>query len=108
MAVGNIAVTARLPLRVRVRELLDREQVLGPLFVTPALFLLVLLVAYPFCMALYFSVSDAFIGRPSHVIGWRNFNIGYTATMAWVLLIVMSVLFTLYLKAFRRAPARVE
>ena len=32
----------------------------------------------------------------------------YTATMAWVLLIVMSVLFTFYLKAFRRAPARVE
>ena len=73
MAVGNIAVTARLPLRVRVRELLDREQVLGPLFVTPALFLLVLLVAYPFCMALYFAVSNAFIGRPSHFVGLRNF-----------------------------------
>jgi multiple sugar transport system permease protein len=41
-------------------------------------------------------------------VGWRNFNIGYTAAMAWVLLIVMSILFTFYVKAFRRAPARVE
>jgi multiple sugar transport system permease protein len=33
----------------------------------------VLLVAYPFVMALYFSLSNAFIGRPSHFIGIRNF-----------------------------------
>jgi len=31
------------------------------------------LVAYPFCMALYFSLSDAFIGRPSQFIGIQNF-----------------------------------
>lgn len=43
-----------------------------------------------------------------YLVGWRTFNIGYTATMAWVLLIVMSILFTFYLKAFRRAPARVD
>jgi multiple sugar transport system permease protein len=35
--------------------------------------LILLLVAYPFCMALYFAMSDAFIGRPSHWIGFRNF-----------------------------------
>jgi len=75
VAVGSvgIAVAARQPLRVRVRELLDREWFLGPLFITPALILLVLLVAYPFGMALYFSVSNAFIGRPSHLVGFRNF-----------------------------------
>ncbi|MBI2554897.1 MAG: extracellular solute-binding protein, partial [Candidatus Rokubacteria bacterium] len=64
---------ARRSLRVRVRELIDREKILGPVFVTPALLLLVLLVAYPFAMALYFSVSNAFIGRPSHFIGVQNF-----------------------------------
>jgi len=58
---------------VRLREWLDREQGLGTLFVTPALLLLLVLVAYPFCMALYFALSDAFIGRPSHWIGIRNF-----------------------------------
>jgi multiple sugar transport system permease protein len=57
----------------RVRERLDRERVLGPLLITPALFLILVLVAYPFCMALYFAVSNAFIGRPSEFVGLRNF-----------------------------------
>ena len=46
------------PLTARVRGWLDRESVLGPLFVSPALILLVLLVAYPFVMALYFAMSN--------------------------------------------------
>jgi multiple sugar transport system permease protein len=57
----------------RVRELLDRERFLGPAFVTPALLLILLLVAYPFGMALYFALSNAFIGRPSHFVGIHNF-----------------------------------
>ncbi|PYO18092.1 MAG: ABC transporter permease, partial [Candidatus Rokuibacteriota bacterium] len=76
MAIGTLPTTAsraRLPWRTRVREMLDREHVLGPLFITPALILILLLVAYPFCVALYFSVSNAFIGRPSHFIGLTNF-----------------------------------
>src|SRR5262249_22768883 len=47
----------------RLQGWLDRESILGPVFVTPALLLLLLLVAYPFVMALYFSMSNAFIGR---------------------------------------------
>src|SRR5881628_680141 len=76
MAIGTLPTTAaraRLPWRARLRETLDREWVLGPLFITPALVLISLLVAYPFCVALYFSVSNAFIGRPSHFIGLTNF-----------------------------------
>jgi len=76
MAVGGarvIPVVGRARFRLRVREWFDREAMLGPLFVTPALLLLLVLVAYPFCMAVYFSLSDAFIGRPSHWIGFRNF-----------------------------------
>src|SRR5499425_2387407 len=69
----DIAVARRPSLRARISELLDRDRVLGPLFVSPALVLLLLLVAYPFCMALYFSVPNAFIGRPSHLVGLRNF-----------------------------------
>jgi multiple sugar transport system permease protein len=53
--------------------LLDHERFLGPAFITPALLLITLLVAYPFCMALYFALSNAFIGRPSHFIGIHNF-----------------------------------
>ena len=76
MAIGSVGVATASrgsSLRARIGELLDREQWLGPIFVSPALLLLLLLVAYPFCMALYFSVSNAFIGRPSHFIGIRNF-----------------------------------
>ena len=75
MAIGTLPVAAhaRLPWRARVREILDREPVLGPLFITPALILIVLLIAYPFGMALYFALSNAFIGRPSHFVGLRNF-----------------------------------
>ena len=57
----------------RVRELLDRERFLGPAFVTPALLLILVLVAYPFGMALYLAMSNAFIGRASHFVGFRNF-----------------------------------
>jgi len=76
MAIGNarIATAAYRPrLRDRVGEWLDRETILGPAFVTPALLLLVFLVAYPFGMAIYLSLSNAFIGRPSHLIGLTNF-----------------------------------
>ena len=75
MAIGTLPITApvRLSWRARVSELLDREQILGPLFVSPAFILILLLVAYPFCMAVYFSLSNAFIGRPSHLVGIKNY-----------------------------------
>src|SRR3989441_7202583 len=76
MAIASVGVATASrgsSLRARIGELLDREQWLGPIFVSPALLLLLLLVAFPFCMALYSSVSNAFIGRPSHFIGIGNF-----------------------------------
>lgn len=51
----------------------QREQTLGYAFITPALFVLVLLVAYPFVIALYLSVTDAFVGRPTTFVGLQNF-----------------------------------
>jgi multiple sugar transport system permease protein len=57
----------------RLSVWLDRESNLGPVLMTPTLLLLLLLVAYPFVMAVYWSLSDAFIGRPSHFIGIANF-----------------------------------
>ena len=74
MAVGARVVPIAPPsLRARASALLDRDGILGPIFVGPAVLLLLILVAYPFCMALYFSMSNAFIGRPSHFIGLKNF-----------------------------------
>ena len=76
MAVGSARVEAaryRPGLRTRLGEWVDRETILGPAFVTPALVLLLLLVAYPFCVAIYLALSNAFVGRPSHLVGLRNF-----------------------------------
>ena len=74
MAIGHVGVRPAVPRpRLRIRELLDLERFLGPAFVSPALLLIVLLVAYPFCMAVYFALSNSFIGRPSHFVGFSNF-----------------------------------
>ena len=74
MAVGSVRVEpAARRTGLRFRELLDHERFLGPAFVTPALLFIVLLVAYPFFMALYFALSNAQIGRPSHWVGLKNF-----------------------------------
>ena len=74
MAVGSVRVDpAARRTGLRFRELLDHERFLGPAFVTPALLFIVLLVAYPFFMALYFALSNAQIGRPSHWVGLQNF-----------------------------------
>jgi multiple sugar transport system permease protein len=73
VAIGTVRVPAVRRPGLRVRELLDHERFLGPAFVTPALLLIVLLVAYPFLMALYFALSNAQIGRPSSFVGLHNF-----------------------------------
>jgi multiple sugar transport system permease protein len=75
VAVGSARIGPAAPAagRVRLRELFDRERFLGPAFVTPALLLIALLVAYPFLMAIYFATSNAFIGRPSEFVGLANF-----------------------------------
>src|SRR5262245_9557841 len=74
MAVGTVRVGPAVPRSgLRIRELLDHEKFLGPAFVTPALLLIGLLVAYPFCMAIYFALSNSFIGRPGQFVGLRNF-----------------------------------
>ena len=73
MAIGSVRAEPVASRTLRFRELLDHERFLGPAFVTPALLLITLLVAYPFCMAVYFSLSNAYIGRPSHLVGFQNF-----------------------------------
>lgn len=61
------------PLGVRLRLWWQREQTLGYAFISPALFVLLVLVAYPFVIALYLSVTDAFVGRPTTFVGLKNF-----------------------------------
>lgn len=57
----------------RIHLFFQREQVMGYTLIAPAFVLLAVLVAWPFFMALYFSLTDSWVGRPGSFIGLRNF-----------------------------------
>ncbi len=59
----------------RFRFILDRRDVLGALFVSPAILYVLLLVGVPFLMAVYYSVSAYTIYDPSwSFVGLQNFE----------------------------------
>jgi len=61
--------------RSRFRFILDRRDVLGSIFVTPAILYVLLLVGVPFLMAVYYSVSAYTIYDPSwRFVGLANFE----------------------------------
>ena len=57
----------------KVHLFFQREQVMGYTLIAPAFLLLGVLVAWPFGMALYFSVTDSWVRQPGSFIGLRNF-----------------------------------
>jgi multiple sugar transport system permease protein len=60
--------------RPQLRYWMDRAELVGPLFIAPAILYIVLLVALPFFLALYYSVSAYTIFDPSfRFVGLRNF-----------------------------------
>ncbi|MEK7366473.1 MAG: hypothetical protein AAB195_00790, partial [candidate division NC10 bacterium] len=60
--------------RSRLSFLLDREEWLGPLMIGPAILYIVLLLGFPFFLALYYSVSDITVGsRSLNFVGLKNF-----------------------------------
>ena len=58
----------------RLHEWLQQEHVFGYALILPALLLLTCLVAYPFGMAIYFSLSDYWVGSPGEFVGLQNFR----------------------------------
>ena len=64
----------RQPPASRFRFILDRRDVLGAIFVSPAILYVLLLVGVPFLMAVYYSVSAYTIYNPSwQFVGLANF-----------------------------------
>ncbi len=56
------------------REKIEQEKILGFLFIAPAMAVIVLLVAYPFVIAISLSVSDAWVGSDKFTyVGLKNF-----------------------------------
>src|SRR5919204_1612600 len=71
--VARIEAERRLSLGQRVGRLLEREAVFGYLMVAPAILYIVVLVGYPFVIALWFTVSDATVSQPiGPFTGLRN------------------------------------
>jgi multiple sugar transport system permease protein len=58
----------------RLHEWWEQEHIFGYGLILPALLLIVCLVAYPFGMAIYFSLSDYWVGSPGSFIGLDNFR----------------------------------
>src|SRR3989475_3814384 len=78
MAIGSRAL-ATADLRsagrlARAREWWEQEHVFGYGLILPALVLLTCLVAYPFGMAIYFSLSDYWVGSPGQFVGLTNYR----------------------------------
>ena len=60
---------------MRRRFLFERDGVLGPLLLLPAVIYIVALVAVPFFLAIAYSLSDVTVGDPSYdFVGLRNFR----------------------------------
>lgn len=61
--------------RPKLRHLTDREQVLGPAFLGPAVLYIIGMVAIPFVLAVAFSLSDVTVGDTTlEFVGLRNFR----------------------------------
>ena len=78
MAVGpRVLEAAGLPQpgrRSRLREWWEQEHIFGYGLIVPAVVLLVTLVAFPFGMAIYFSLSDYWVGSPGAFVGLTNYR----------------------------------
>src|SRR5260370_14610175 len=58
----------------RLSDFLVRDTPVAYAFIAPAFFLLLFLVAYPFVLSLWFSLSDARVGDARSLVGLDNFR----------------------------------
>ncbi len=70
-------------------------------FVFPAAFVMIALVVYPFCLAVYFSLSDAFIGEESQFIGLENFHYILTEDDIFLITVRNTLLFAFFSVLFK-------
>ncbi len=70
---GEVRTVPRMRLVKRLGAILESEQVLGYAVIAPALLLLLVLVAYPFVIAIGLAVQDKVVGKPGVFVGLGNF-----------------------------------
>ena len=59
--------------RVGLEHWLGPDYRLGFLFVLPIVVLVLALVAYPFCYAVYLSLTRKYVGMPAVFVGFENY-----------------------------------
>jgi ABC-type sugar transport system permease subunit len=72
-AKGTILAGPVRPGRVGVKRWLGPDYRLGFLFVLPIVLLVLALVAYPFCYAVYLSMTQKYVGLPPVFVGFDNY-----------------------------------
>lgn len=70
-------------------------------FVLPAAVIMICLIVYPFGLAVWFSLSDAFIGEPSNFIGLENFVYILTFDDIFLLTVRNTLLFAVFSVVFK-------
>jgi multiple sugar transport system permease protein len=71
--VSAIAQAQRHPVESWLRRFIKPEALTGYLLISPAVFLMLVLLAYPFILAVYISLTDRVLGEPGKLIWLRNF-----------------------------------
>jgi multiple sugar transport system permease protein len=74
--------TAHTAVRPRV-PLLEREHVLGYALLAPALLLIVIFMAYPFGLGIWFSLTDKLVGNIGTFVGLRNYFKLFESQIFW-------------------------
>ena len=68
-----IAHAERLPARPRLNRFTKPEALTGYGLISPAVFLMLVLLAYPFVLAVYISLTNRVLGEPGNFIGIDNY-----------------------------------
>jgi len=71
--VAAIAHAERLPARPWVSRFTKPEALTGYFLISPAVFLMLVLLAYPFVLAVWISMTDRVLGEPGKFIWFQNF-----------------------------------
>lgn len=67
----------------RVREALEDERILGYVLLAPALLLILVFIAYPFCLGIWMSLTNKLVGTPGEFIGLDNYRRLFASDIFW-------------------------
>ena len=98
--VSRAAASSPATLRLRLKKRLGPD-IDGYGFLLPAIIVMLSLVVYPFCLAIWFSVSDAFVGEPASFVGLENFIYILTEDDIFLMTVWNTLLFAFWSVLFK-------